>query len=102
MFCLPSTVEPFGLVILEAMARGIPVISTNCKGPNDIITHYNNGIIIKINCRDQLMEQLKSLKEKLDLRKKISNNGIKTIKYKYSINEYKKNLFYFLNNIHGN
>jgi len=38
LFCLPSHHEPFGIVLLEAFAHGVPVVSTNSEGPTDIIT----------------------------------------------------------------
>jgi len=37
-FVLPSLAENFGVVLIEALATGLPVISTRCGGPEDIIT----------------------------------------------------------------
>ena len=96
VFCSSSTNEPFGLVILEAMARGIPVISTNCKGPSDIIKNYHNGILVNVNNIAELRHTVRQLEKNIDLRKKISKNGLKTIKYKYTREVYKKNLLSFL------
>jgi glycosyltransferase involved in cell wall biosynthesis len=37
--------EPFGIVVIEAMALSKPVIATNTAGPSEVITHGENGIL---------------------------------------------------------
>ncbi|PAF35075.1 hypothetical protein CHH69_12520, partial [Terribacillus saccharophilus] len=43
---LPSDVEGFGLVLVEALSRGVAVISTDCDGPMDIVKDGINGWIV--------------------------------------------------------
>jgi alpha-maltose-1-phosphate synthase len=58
VFVFPSLVEGFGLVLLEAMACGIPVITTpNTAGP-DILTHGVEGFIVPIRHPEALKEKL--------------------------------------------
>ena len=45
-FVLPSHAENFGVVLIEALATGLPVISTRCGGPEDIITD-EVGILLR-------------------------------------------------------
>ena len=45
VFMLPSVHEPFGIVALEAMARGIPLIASNVGGLPDFVKDGENGLL---------------------------------------------------------
>ena len=46
LFVLPAAAEPFGLVLLEAMALARPVIATSAGGPPEIVRHGETGLLV--------------------------------------------------------
>jgi glycosyltransferase involved in cell wall biosynthesis len=46
MLCHPSVLEGFSLTCLEAMASGLPVVTTPRSGTAEIITHGENGFVV--------------------------------------------------------
>lgn len=49
---LPSYHEPFGIVLLEALACGVPCIVSNLEGPMEIISHNETGIVFDLEEED--------------------------------------------------
>lgn len=45
-FALPSDEEGFGVVVIEAMACGVPVVATRCGGPDGIISDGEDGFLV--------------------------------------------------------
>ncbi|MDJ0841449.1 MAG: glycosyltransferase family 4 protein [Acidobacteriota bacterium] len=44
LLLMPSLYEPFGLLAVEAMALGLPVVALNAWGPRDIVVHEKTGL----------------------------------------------------------
>ena len=47
MFLLPSLSEGIANVVIEAMALGVPVLSTNCDGMREVIMDEKSGFLIE-------------------------------------------------------
>lgn len=80
IFILPSLSEGVPKVLLEAMARGLPIIATNVGGIPDIINHMENGILIPPKSPEAIAEAVKLLVKNEELRRKIIKNGYNFVK----------------------
>ena len=58
MLVLPSLFEGFGLVILEAMAQGTPVIATDHTAGPDVIEDGKDGFMVPIRSAEAISEKL--------------------------------------------
>ncbi|WP_454764677.1 glycosyltransferase family 4 protein [Cupriavidus campinensis] len=78
IFCLSSRYEGFGLVLVEAMAFGLPVLATDCEtGPKEIIRDGENGILVAANNALALAAGIVRLIENDDLRNLLGTQGRK-------------------------
>ena len=64
IFVLASRDETFGVVIVEAMSFGLPVIATKCGGPQEIVTK-NTGILVEIENAAELAEAIANISDNL-------------------------------------
>lgn len=80
-----SRIESFGITFVEALASGIPVISFNTKGVNEIVINEYNGIIIEKENFENFCEKIVYFSKNKNLLKKF-NEGINKSKKKYDLN----------------
>lgn len=84
LFVLPSFVETFGIVLIEAMACRKPVLATDIPGPRDIVIPGHNGFLVPPNNPIMLRDKLQLLLEDSNLRSEMGRNGRSDIETKYS------------------
>lgn len=65
LFVLPSRVEAFGVVLIEALSMGLPVVSTNSGGPSDIIQEFC-GVLVKPDNVNELTDAIKYILDNYD------------------------------------
>ncbi|MDO4988790.1 MAG: glycosyltransferase [Synergistes sp.] len=61
-FVLPSQAETFGVVYIEAMSCGLPVIATRCGGPESFVNE-SNGVLIPVNDEQALVDAFRYMFE---------------------------------------
>jgi glycosyltransferase involved in cell wall biosynthesis len=78
IFALPSITEAFGVVFLEAMAAGLPVIGTCVGGIPEIITDGENGLLVDPGDQAALAKALVNLLADSALRSQLQKSGMDT------------------------
>ena len=82
VFVQPSQLpEGFSLMLLEAMASSLPVITTDIGGSLDIINDRENGWLTGTNDFDKMAQILKQVLSDTDYRERVSLNAVKTASY---------------------
>jgi glycosyltransferase involved in cell wall biosynthesis len=76
VFLFPSTTETFGLVALEAMACGVPVIAANTGGVLDIIRDGENGLLFNPERPEEIGALVRRLKDQPGLRAGLAERGL--------------------------
>ncbi len=71
MLILPSLAEGFGLVLIEAMASGVPVVATDVAGIRDVVRNGQTGLLCPARNPDALAAATQSIINDADLRQRL-------------------------------
>jgi len=85
IFVLTSEYEGLGLVLLEAMAAGTPIIASNKSAIPEVIKNNHNGLLIKQNNHLDLIRKIELIRNKKNI-KKFNFNSKKFLEKKFSLN----------------
>lgn len=85
LFVLSSDEEGLGMVILEAMASGIPVVSTRCGGPETAVIEGETGYLTPVGDANALAEKIQYLLERPTLREQMGRRARQVVEEKFSL-----------------
>lgn len=83
IFLFPTKSEGFSLALLEAMARGLPVITTDVGANKDMIED-NGGVIVPVNDSDAIDVAIQQMSDK-NIREQMSNFNVAKVERNYTI-----------------
>jgi len=86
LLVLPSSAEGFGLVLIEAMAAGIPVIGTNAPGIRDVVKNGETGLLVPVGSPQELAEAIRRVMEDSALRHRLVGHALEDVRERFTWN----------------
>ncbi len=84
-FCLPSFAEGVPVVLMEAMAIGLPVVTTRIAGIPELVEDGVGGLLVRPGRADELEEALARISEDPELRTRLGEGGRAKVERDYSV-----------------
>lgn len=85
LFCLPSVIEPFGIILLEAIEHSKPIVSTKSGGPEEIIRNNIDGLLTETESSSDLAEKLQLAITDLQMTQKFTKSAYYNLLENYDI-----------------
>lgn len=82
-----SSIDLTPMAILEAMACGLPIITTACGGIKEFIIHEENGLLVEERSSQAIADAILRIYSDNKLRQKLIQNSLKEIEEKYSLDK---------------
>jgi glycosyltransferase involved in cell wall biosynthesis len=84
ILCMPSRQESFGLVLIEALAQAVPVVTSDAPGPAEIAAGGDNALVVPIDDAAALAAAIETLIDNQDLALKLGRHGQEHVRARYS------------------
>ena len=85
LFVLSSNEEGLGIVLLEAMASGLPVVSTRCGGPETVVTEGQTGFLVPVGDVPALVARIGTLLDSDAMRRAMGTAGRRVVVERFSL-----------------
>lgn len=87
MFALSSSTEGFSLSTIEAMATGLPVITTRCGGPEEIVCPDSDALMVGVNDPESLARAIIRLIDDPELSRRLQEAAVVSVNNRFSIEQ---------------
>lgn len=87
IFVLSSLSEGFSIATIEAMAAHLPIVATASGGPEEIIAHGYNGMLIPIGSESAIVDSIVQLNSDAEMRKRFVENAYSDVTRCFSIDK---------------
>jgi glycosyltransferase involved in cell wall biosynthesis len=92
VLAIPSEQEGLGIVGLEAMACGLPVVSTRCGGPESFVLHDKTGLLVEPNNEAQMADALHYLLTDRCARERMGAQARLLVEQRFSFRSFSRQL----------
>ena len=84
LLVLPSEAEGFGLVLIEAMASGVPVLATDVPGICDVVRNGKTGLLVPVASPGALAHAIRTIAEDAALRRTLARNALEDVRERFT------------------
>ena len=96
-----SDPEPFGIVLLEGMARSVPVVAVDSGGPGEFISDGVTGVLARSGAPEDLADALEPLLADPDLRRRLGAAGRESFLRDYTLSSLQRRFYVSLEDVAG-